>query len=66
LKNIKPDHLVLRRIANLEIVGKLKVKWEGPFLVISLNKPGSYRLNDMDGNEVRRSWKADELHRYYV
>jgi hypothetical protein len=31
LKNIKPGHLVLRRIANPDTVGKLQLKWEGPF-----------------------------------
>jgi hypothetical protein len=66
LKNIKPGHLVLRRVANPDIVGKLQLKWEGPFLVVSLSRPGSYRLNDMDGNDIPRSWNADELRRYYV
>jgi hypothetical protein len=31
LKNIKPGHLVLRRVANPDTVGKLQLKWEGPF-----------------------------------
>jgi hypothetical protein len=66
LKNIKPGHLVLRRVANLDIVGKLQLKWEGPFLVASSSRPGSYRLKDMDGNDIPRSWNADELRRYYV
>jgi hypothetical protein len=66
LKNIKPGHLVLRRITNLEIVGKLQLKWEGPFLVVSSSRPGSYKLRYMDGNDIPRSWNADELRRYYV
>jgi hypothetical protein len=66
LKNIKPGHLVLRRVANPDIVGKLQLKWEGPFLVVSLSRPGSYRLKDMDNNDISRSWNADELRRYYV
>jgi hypothetical protein len=66
LKNIEPGHLVLRRIANPEIVGKLQLKWEGPFLVVSSSRPGSYRLKDLDGNDIPRSWNADELRRYYV
>jgi hypothetical protein len=66
LKNIKPGHLVLRRVANPDTVGKLQLKWEGPFLVISSSRPGSYRLKDMDGNDIPRSWIADELRRYYV
>jgi hypothetical protein len=66
LKNIKPGHLVLRRVANPYTVGKLQLKWEGPFLVVSSSRPGSYRLRDMDGNDIPRSWNADELRRYYV
>jgi hypothetical protein len=66
LKNIKPGHLVLRRVANPDTVGKLKLKWEGPFLVVSSSRPGSYRLKDMDDNDIPRSWNADELRRYYV
>jgi hypothetical protein len=52
LKNIKPCHLVLRRVANPNKVGKLQLKWEGLFLVVSLSRPGSYRLKDMDGNDI--------------
>jgi hypothetical protein len=66
LKNIKPGHLVLRRVANPDTVGKLQLKWEGPFLVVSSLRPGSYRLKDMDGNDIPRSWNADKLRRYYV
>jgi hypothetical protein len=66
LKDIKPGQLVLRRVANPDTVGKLQLKWEGPFLVVSSSRPGSYRLKDMDGNDIPRSWNADELRRYYV
>jgi hypothetical protein len=66
LKNIRPGHLVLRRVANPDTVGKLQLKWEGPFLVVSSSRPGSYRLKYMDGNDILRSWNADELQRYYV
>jgi hypothetical protein len=66
LKNVKPGHLVLRRIANPETIGKLQLKWEGPFLVASSSRLGSYRLRDMEGNGIPRSWNAYELRRYYV
>jgi hypothetical protein len=66
LKNIKRGHLVLQRVANPDTVGKLQLKWEGPFLVVSSSRPGSYRLKDMDGSDIPRSWNADELRRYYV
>jgi hypothetical protein len=66
LKNMKPRHLVLQRVANPGTLGKLQLKWEGPFLVVSSSRHGSYRLKDMDGNDISRSWNADELRRYYV
>jgi hypothetical protein len=66
LKNIKLGHLVLRRVANPDTVGKLQLMWEGRLLVVSSSRPGSYRLKDMDGNDIPRSWNADELRRYYV
>jgi hypothetical protein len=55
LKNIAPGHLVLRRIANSDIAGKLQVKWKGRFLVSASNSPGFYRLKDMEGNDIPRS-----------
>jgi hypothetical protein len=55
LKNIAPGHLVLRKVANLDTAGKLQTKWEGPFLVLASNRPGSYRIRDMEGNEIPRS-----------
>jgi hypothetical protein len=61
LKNIKPAHFVLRRVANPDTVGKLQLMGEGPFLVVSSSRPGSYRLKDMDSNDIPRSWNADEL-----
>jgi hypothetical protein len=66
LNNIKLGHLVLRRVANPDTVGKLQLKWEGPFLVVSSSRPGSYRLKDMDSSDIPRSWNADELRQYYV
>jgi hypothetical protein len=55
LNNIMPGHLVLHRIANPDTMGKLQHKWEGPFMVVSLSRPESYRLKDMDGNDIPRS-----------
>jgi hypothetical protein len=52
LKNIKPGHLVLRRVANPDTVGKLHLKWEGPFLIVSSSRPGSYRLKYMNVNDI--------------
>jgi hypothetical protein len=66
LKSVALGNLVLRRVANLDTTGNLQVKWEGPFLVSALNKPGSFRLKDIEGNDIPRSWNLDELRRYHV
>jgi hypothetical protein len=66
LKNIRLGHLVLWRVDNPDTLGKLQLKWECPFLVVSSSRPGSYRLKDMDDNDIPRSWNADEIRRYYV
>jgi hypothetical protein len=66
LKNILLGSLEIWRLANLDTIGKFLSKWDGPFLVIASNKLGPYRLKDMEGNEIPRSWNVDELHRYYV
>jgi hypothetical protein len=57
---------VLRRVANPDTVGKLQLKWEGPFLVVYSARPGSYRLKDLDSNDIPISWNVDELRRYFV
>jgi hypothetical protein len=61
IKNIKLGYLVLQRVANPDTMGKLQLKWEGPFLVVSSSRPGSYRQKDMDENDVPRSWNEDKL-----
>jgi hypothetical protein len=55
---------MLRTVANSETIGKLQLEWEGPYLVVSSRRPGLYMLKDMDGNDIPRSWNADELHMY--
>lgn len=65
LKHIEPGHFVLRRITNADTVGKLQSKWDGPFLVKASNRMGSFRLEDMYGKEVPRSWNINDLRRYY-
>jgi hypothetical protein len=52
---------VLQKVANPDTLGKLQLKWEGPFLVVSSSRLGSYWLKDMDNNDIPRSWNADEL-----
>ena len=47
--------LVLRRIQDETGLHKLNSRWEGPFIVSKVTRPGSYRITDVDGNEVPNS-----------
>ena len=65
-KNISMGDWFLKRKPNAENVGKMEPKWDGPYLAISNNRPGSYHLADSEGNELSHSWNADSLKKYYI
>jgi hypothetical protein len=58
--------LVLRRIQNTEGLHKLNSPWEGPFIVAKVTRPGSYRLQTLEGEGVNNSWNIDQLCRFYA
>ena len=45
--------------------GKLSPKWEGPYQVIKVIRPGAYQLQRMDGSIVPRTWNSENLRKYY-
>ncbi|GMP37997.1 hypothetical protein CsSME_00021317 [Camellia sinensis var. sinensis] len=45
--------------------GKLAAKWEGPYIVKARPRPGTYRLQDMEGRDLPHPWNAEHLKRYY-
>ena len=57
--------LVLRRIQDETGLHKLNSRWEGPFIVSKVTRPGSYRITDADSNKVPNSWNIEHLRRFY-
>jgi hypothetical protein len=57
--------LVLKWKTNQQGMHKLSSPWEGPFEVIEVTRPTSYRLAHLDGTEVPNSWHIDKLRRFY-
>ena len=57
--------LVLRRIQDETRLHKLNSRWEGPFIIINVTRPGSYRITDADGIEVPNSWNIEHLRKFY-
>ncbi|XP_017237355.1 uncharacterized protein LOC108210538 [Daucus carota subsp. sativus] len=45
--------------------GKLMPKWEGPYRVKDVLRPGSYKLERLDGSEVNNTWHGDKLRKFY-
>ena len=53
--NISMGDWVLKGKPNAENAGKMELKWDGPYLVISSKRPGLYHLADSEGNELPHS-----------
>ncbi|XP_056694947.1 uncharacterized protein [Spinacia oleracea] len=61
--------LVLRRTAATgkgKAEGKFSANWEGPYQITKEVAPGSYHLMTMEGRELKNSWNANMLKKYYV
>ncbi|KAL0434858.1 UNVERIFIED_CONTAM: hypothetical protein Sradi_0193700 [Sesamum radiatum] len=70
-RRIKPrcfhvGDLVLKKVEVSKHVGKLDPGWEGSFKVIKINKPGTYKLQDMEGKDLPRPWNIHNLKRFYM
>ncbi|CAN6203408.1 unnamed protein product [Urochloa humidicola] len=57
--------LVLRRIQDTKDLHKLASPWEGPYIIKSVSRPGSYRLMTEDGAPVPNAWNIEHLQRFY-
>jgi hypothetical protein len=57
--------LVLHRIQDESGLHKLNSRWEGPFIVKQLTRPGSYQLHCPEGQDVPNSWNIQNLRKFY-
>ncbi|GKV28900.1 hypothetical protein SLEP1_g37888 [Rubroshorea leprosula] len=46
-------------------LGKLAPNWEGPYMVVQVNRPGSYTLADMHGHQLPFTWNVQNLRKFY-
>ena len=49
--------------SHAEDTGKLGPKWEGPYEVTDALGNGAYRLRNMEGHELPRTWNICNLKR---
>jgi ribonuclease HI/transposase InsO family protein len=44
---------------------KLSPPWEGPYVVVKVLKPGTYKIANKDGEELTNAWNIQQLRRFY-
>jgi hypothetical protein len=67
-RNFKTGDWVLRKVTLATkdpTEGKLAPSWEGPYKVISYQRPRAYYLDDFAGKVLSRPWNAQHLKRYF-
>ena len=57
--------LVLRRVQSAKGTNKLSPKWEGPYRVVRVTRPGAVRLETGDGTQLQNSWNIEHLRKFY-
>ena len=57
--------LVLCGKQKTEGMHKLSSRWEGPYVIKEVTRPGSYLLCDLEGIDVPNSWHIEHLIRFY-
>ncbi|KAL0312778.1 UNVERIFIED_CONTAM: hypothetical protein Sradi_5677100 [Sesamum radiatum] len=65
-RNFQLGDLVLRKVEASDPIGKLDPKWEGPYKVVEIMNGGAYKLQQMDGKNVPRTWNVANLKKYYA
>src|SRR3954471_2600510 len=64
-RSFKEGDLVLRRAPSAKRHNKLTPKWEGPYRVRRVMRPGAVRLETEDGTPWSNSWNIEHLRKFY-
>ena len=63
--SFEEGELVLRRVQSAKGANKLMPKWEGPYRVVRVTRPGAVRLETGDGIKSQNSWNIEHLRKFY-
>jgi hypothetical protein len=64
-RSLEEGDLVLRRVQSAKNSNKLTPKWEGPYRVTRVTRPGVVRQETEDGIPVSNSWNIEHLRKFY-
>ena len=56
--------LILWRTQSTKEKYKLSPPWEGPYTVTEVIRPGTYRLEDNNGNALTNTWNIEQLRHF--
>jgi hypothetical protein len=64
-RSLNIGDLVLCRIQDESGLHKLNSRWKGPFVIKQVTRPGSYRLQYPESQDVPNSWNIQNVHKFY-
>jgi transposase InsO family protein len=64
-RDFSEGDLVLRLRQDNRGRHKLSPQWEGPYVVVKVLKPGTYKLANEDDEELTNAWNIQQLRRFY-
>ena len=64
-RSFEEGDLVLQRVQSTKNSNKLTPKWEGPYRVTQVTRPGAVRLEIEDAIPVSNSWNIEHLRKFY-
>jgi hypothetical protein len=64
-RDFSEGDLVLRLRQDNRGRHKLSPPWEGPYVVVKVLKPDTYKLANKDGEELTNAWNIQQLCRFY-
>jgi len=64
-RETKEGNLVLRQLVAPKRIGKLLPDWEGSYIIKGMLTHIAYKLEEMNGDPVPRTWNTVKLRHYY-
>jgi hypothetical protein len=64
-RTLEVGDLVLRRTQSTKDRHRLSPPWEGPYPIVEVVRPGTYRLKDSDGNILSNTWNIKQHRRFF-
>jgi predicted unusual protein kinase regulating ubiquinone biosynthesis (AarF/ABC1/UbiB family) len=64
-RDFSEGDLVLRLRQDIRGCHKLSPLWEGPYVVVKVLKPGTYKLANEDSEVLTNAWNIQQLRRFY-